>query len=313
MNVLVSGGTGLIGSALIPALRRSGHEIMVLTRRPSTASLPGVRFAHWDPETGVMDAAALDGAQAIVHLAGESIAGGRWTDAKRSRIVESRVQGTRFLAERAATPSSPPSVFVSASAVGFYGNRGDEILTEESAAGSGFLADVCRAWEAATAGAAARGIRVVHLRVGLVLDAREGALGKMLPLFRLGLGGPLGRGRQWMSWVAMEDVVGAIEFAIGREDLSGPVNIAAPEPARNRDFALAVGRALGRPARLPAPAFALRLLFGRMADEAILASARVSPVRLLGAGYAFRFPSLGGALANAISPSSVRLSRSARG
>ena len=249
----------------------------------------------------------------IIHLAGESIAGGIWTAKRRRRILDSRVTGTRFLAERAAALPTPPRVFVSASAIGYYGDRGDEFLTEHSAAGSGFLAEVSRAWEEAAAPAAARGIRTVFLRLGLVLGATGGALSAMLPVFRLGLGGPMGNGRQWVSWVALEDVVGAIAFALSRDDLSGPMNIVAPEPARNRDFARAVGHALGRPALLPAPAFALKLFLGALAKEALLSSTRVNPSLLLASGYPFRFPSLAGALESVISPSSARSKRSAKG
>jgi hypothetical protein len=313
MNVLVSGGTGLVGSSLIPALRRTGHDVSLLTRRAMLASPGGVPSYRWDPRAGTLDDAALGGVGAIVHLAGESIARGLWTKARRRRILESRVFSTRLLAERAAALPTPPSVFVSASAIGYYGNRGDEIMTEESATGSGFLAQVSREWEAAAAPALARGIRVVFLRIGLVLDGKGGALGAMLPIFRLGLGGPMGNGRQWVSWVALEDLVGAITLALSRDDLSGPVNVVAPEPARNREFARAIGHALGRPALLPAPAFALKLLLGAMAEEALLSSTRVSPSRLLAAGYAFRFPSLTGALENVIAPSSARSKPSAKG
>jgi len=296
VKVLVSGGTGFIGTSLVPALQQAGHEISFLSRRP-TLSLPGgARSFHWDPRAGALDGEALEGVDAIVHLAGESIAGGIWTAARRRRILDSRVQGTRLLAERAAALSAPPRVFVSASAIGYYGDRGDEVLTERSGGGSGFLAEVCRAWELSAAPAAARGIRTVYLRVGVVLDATGGALAAMLPIFRLGLGGPMGSGRQWVSWVALQDVIGAIVFALSCDRLSGPANVAAPEPARNREFARAVGHALGRPALLPAPAFALRLVLGAMADEALLASARVSPSALLAAGYTFQFPSLAGAL-----------------
>jgi len=313
MRVLVSGGTGLVGSSLIPALQRVGHDVSLLSRRATPSPPGGAKSFRWDPQTGTLDAAALEGVDGIIHLAGESIAGGIWTAKRRRRILDSRVSGTRFLAERAAAHPTPPRVFVSASAIGYYGDRGDEFLTEHSAAGSGFLAEVSRAWEEAAAPAAARGIRTVFLRLGLVLGATGGALSAMLPIFRLGLGGPMGNGRQWVSWVALEDVVGAIAFALSRDDLSGPMNIVAPEPARNRDFARAVGHALGRPALLPAPAFALKLFLGALAEEALLSSTRVNPSLLLASGYPFRFPSLAGALESVISPSSARSKRSAKG
>ena len=290
LRVLVSGARGLIGSALLPWLRTRGHETSVLTRRATGSGEVG-----WDPSGGRLEVRALEGFDAVVHLAGEPIAA-RWTPARKALIRESRVAGTRLLAERLAGLERPPRALVSVSAVGFYGDRGDEVLDESSPAGTGFLPAVCRAWEAAAAPAAARGIRVVHPRLGLVLTLRGGALARLLPPFRLGLGGPLGDGRAWRSWVVLEDVIGVLERALADEGLAGPVNVVAPGAVTNGTFARTLGRVLGRPALLPVPALALRALFGEMADGALLASARVTPARLQVAGHAFRFPGLEGAL-----------------
>jgi hypothetical protein len=289
-RVLVSGARGLIGSALLPGLRALGFEPVALTRG---AAGPGE--IGWDPPRGRLDSAALEGFEAVVHLAGEPLAA-RWNPARRALIRESRVAGTRLLAGRLAQLERPPRVLASVSAIGFYGDRGDEPLDEASPPGTGFLPGVCSEWEAAAAPAAERGIRVVHPRLGLVLTPGGGALARMLPMFRLGLGGPLGDGRAWWSWVALDDALAILQLALADEGLAGPVNVVAPGAVRAGDFARSLGRALGRPALLPVPAFALRLLFGEMADEALLASARVAPARLQAAGYAFRFPALEGAL-----------------
>jgi uncharacterized protein (TIGR01777 family) len=240
--------------------------------------------------------AALTGVQAAVHLAGESIAGARWSADTKRRIRDSRVLGTRLLAESLARLSPRPRVLVSASAVGIYGDRGDELLDEGSPTGSGFLAEVGKEWEAATAPAADAGIRVVHLRFGIVLAREGGALPRMVRPFRLGAGGPIGNGRQWMSWIALADAVGAVLEVLGNQGASGPVNAVAPQPLRNADFAAGLGAALHRPALIPAPAFALRLLFGEMADAALLASQRVKPARLGALGFRFRYPTLAEAL-----------------
>ena len=289
-RVLVSGARGLIGSALLPGLRAQGHEVVVLTRR---ATGPGE--VGWDPSRGRLEARSLEGFDAVVHLAGEPLAA-RWTPARKALIRESRVAGTRLLAGRLAGVARPPRVLVSVSAIGFYGDRGEEPLDEASPPGTGFLPGVCRAWEEAAAPAAGRGIRVVHPRLGLVLTPWGGALARMLPAFRLGLGGPLGDGRAWWSWVTLDDVLAVFQRALADESLAGPVNVVAPGAVRSGDFARALGRALGRPALLPVPALALRLLFGEMADGALLASARVTPARLQAAGYGFRFPGLEDAL-----------------
>jgi hypothetical protein len=251
--------------------------------------------ARWDPDTGAVEP-GLDGVDAVVHLAGESVAGGRWTEARKRRIRESRVRPTRLLCETLARQRTPPRVLVCASAIGYYGDRGDQVLREESAPGAGFLPEVCRKWEAAAEPAARRGIRVVHLRIGLVLSPKGGALAAMLPVFRLGLGGPVGAGAQWMSWIGIDDTLGAILHALMNEALAGPVNAVAPAPVTNREFAKTLARVLRRPAVLPFPAFAARLLLGQMADELLLASARVEPARLRATGYAFRDATLEGAL-----------------
>lgn len=294
MNVLVTGATGLVGSALVPYLAGKGHAIRKLVRKPLRRDAG--EFA-WDPERGTLDASALEGADGIVHLAGENIAAGRWTPAKKARIRDSRVRGTKLLAEAAARCERPPKVLASASAVGYYGDRGSELLTETSEAGSGFLASVCREWEQAASPAAARGIRTVAMRFGVVLSGKGGVLGKMLPPFRLGLGGKVGSGGQYMSWIAIDDLVAAIAHVLERPELSGAMNTVAPVPVTNLDFTRALGRALGRPTIFPLPAFAARLLFGEMADELLLASARVEPRRLLASGFSFRYreiePALG--------------------
>ena len=254
----------------------------------------------WDPASGKLDKEALEGIDAVVHLAGESITGGRWTPEKKRRILQSRIKGTRLLSERLAGLSSPPKVFISASAVGFYGNRGEESLDESSGPGTGFLPEVCREWENATEPASAKGIRVILLRTGVVLNNAGGALARMLPVFRMGLGGKIGSGRQYMSWIALEDITGIIEFAMQDESLRGPVNAVSPNPVSNREFAKTLGRVLSRPSVCFLPGFAARLAFGEMADALLLASARISPARLTEAKYPFRFPILEDALRNVL-------------
>jgi len=292
MKILVTGSTGLVGSALIPALKSSGHQIVRLVRsKPKDAS-----EVYWNPEQGTINAAELEGLDAVVHLAGENLAAGRWTDEKKQRIRESRVKGTRLLSETLAQLTEKPAVLVSASAVGFYGNRGDEILTEQSASGSDFLAEVCREWELATQAAAQAGIRVVNLRFGVIFSGEGGALKKMLTPFRLGVGGKLGSGRQYLSWIAIDDAVGAIEHALTNDSLRGAVNAVAPQAVTNRVFTKTLGRVLSRPTILPVPAFAARLAFGEMADATLLSSQRVEPERLSEAGYTFKYPTLEAAL-----------------
>ena len=291
MNVLVSGATGLIGSALIPELEAGGHRVSRLTRSPEVEDDVG-----WDPATGEIDASRLEGHEAAVHLAGESIAEGRWTPQKKRRIMESRRQGTSLLATALARLPTPPNVMVSASAVGYYGDRGNEVLREDSRPGSDFLAAVCREWEAAAEPARQAGIRVVHPRFGLVLSPKGGALGRTLPIFRLGGGGRIGSGRQWWSWVALDDVVGAILHALTNDSVEGPVNVGSPNPLTNAEYTRVLGKVLNRPTIFPFPAPAARLALGEVADALLLASQRMQPARLKETGYEFRYPELEGAL-----------------
>jgi uncharacterized protein (TIGR01777 family) len=293
MIVAVTGSTGLIGTALVDALEAEGHVVHRLVRRPVCDEQHEL---HWDPAAGQIDAAALEGVDAAVHLAGESLAAHRWTEAFKHRIRDSRVRGTRLLCDALAGLAAKPGVLVSASAVGYYGDRGDEIVDESSAPGRGFLADVCQQWEAATQPARDAGIRVVNLRLGVVLSPRGGALAQMLTPFNLGAGGVIGSGRQYLSWVALDDVVSAIRFALRTATLAGPVNAASPQAVTNREFTKTLGRVLGRPTLFPMPAFAARLAFGEMADEMLLGGARVEPRALMSAGFAFQFPELESAL-----------------
>ncbi|CAA9518820.1 MAG: Cell division inhibitor Slr1223 (YfcH in EC), contains epimerase/dehydratase and DUF1731 domains, partial [uncultured Rubrobacteraceae bacterium] len=290
MNVLISGATGLIGSALVPELEAKGHTVTRLSRFRS-----GADTVRWDPSAGTIDG-DLEGTEAVVHLAGESIAQGRWSPDKKRRILDSRVRGTRLLAERISALATPPKVMVSTSAVGYYGDRGDEVLTEESAPGADFLADVCREWEAAAEPARRAGIRVVHPRLGIVLSPQGGALGTTLPIFKLGGGGRIGSGRQWWSWVALDDVVGSIVHALTDETVEGPVNVGSPNPMTNAEYTKVLGKVLGRPTVLPLPAPAARLMLGEVADALLLASQRMRPAKLEATGYAFRYPGLEGAL-----------------
>ncbi len=292
MKVLVTGSTGLVGSALVRSLGVGGHEVTRLVRSEGAFE---ETTARWDPAGGEIEGRALEGLDGVVHLAGETI-DARWTDAKKVRIRESRVNGTSLLAETLAGLERPPKVLVSSSAVGYYGDRGEEPLTEESAPGSGFLAEVCQEWEAATAPASEKGIRVARLRGSPVLSAAGGPLARMLVPFRLGLGGVVGSGDQYFPWVAIDDVVGAIQHALTTESVEGPANVAAPQQVTNREFTKTLGRVLGRPTIFPLPAFAARLAFGEVADALLLASQRVEPSRLLASGYEFRFPELEGAL-----------------
>jgi hypothetical protein len=292
MRILVSGSSGLVGSALLKRCSTSADIIRLVRRDPK----PGGQEIRWDPQAGQMAAEALEGLDAVVHLAGDNIAAARWTAAKKARIYRSRVEGTALLAQTLAKLARPPKVLVSASAVGFYGDRGTEELDESSPLGRGFLASVCRDWEAATEPASRAGIRVVIARLGVVLAREGGALARLIGLFRLGLGGRLGNGRQYLSWITLGDVVEAILFLLESDSLRGPVNLVAPQPVTNREFTRALGRALHRPTLLPTPAFALRLALGEMADEMLLSSARVLPRKLVRAGYPFRDPNLESAL-----------------
>ena len=291
MKVLVTGSSGLIGSALVPALRGAGHSVVRLVRER-----PGADAARWHPDDGSLDRSALDGVDAVVHLAGENIAAGRWTAKQKARIRNSRVRGTALLARAMRERDTKPKVFLSGSAVGFYGDRGAEFLDETSARGLGFLADVCAEWEAAARPAADAGVRVVNLRTGIVLSGEGGALRKMLPPFRVGLGGPVGPGTQYMSWIAIGDLVGALLHLLVTESVTGAVNLVAPNAATNREFTTALGRVLRRPTVFRVPGFALRLALGEMADEMLLASIRAQPARLAASGYRFRYPELEAAL-----------------
>ncbi len=298
MRILISGSTGLIGSALAESLRSAGQDVSALVRPGRTAGAGNVR---WDPAAGSIDRDALAGFDAVVNLAGESISG-RWTSAKKERIRDSRVLGTRMLSEALANlpVGVRPGVLVSASAIGYYGNRGDELLAEDAGPGETFLSGVCQQWEAATSPAAEAGIRVAVTRFAVVLSARGGALREMLTPFRMGLGGRIGSGRQYISWIAVADAVAAVGLIIDNESLAGPVNIASPNPAINAEFAAALGRALHRPALVPTPAFAARLAFGQMADELLLASARVVPRTLLDASFDYSYPALREAILEAL-------------
>lgn len=299
MKVIVSGASGLIGRALVRSLVADGHGVTRLVRSSSQPDGAAVDVS-WDPDAGTIDARELEGHDAAVHLAGESIAGGRWTDEKKRRIRESRVKGTRLIAETLARLERKPEVLASASAIGFYGDRGDESLTEESASGDDFLSEVCREWEKATLPASQAGLRVVHMRFGVVLSGEGGALSKMLTPFKLGVGGTVGSGKQFLSWVDLEDVVGAIKHAVTNASLRGPVNVVAPTPATNAEFTKTLGRVLGRPTIFPVPAFAARLAFGEMADALLLGGQRVEPARLKSSDYKFAYPDLESSLRHAL-------------
>lgn len=293
MNIVVTGSSGLLGKTFVLSLTQQGHLVTRLVRRKPVVN-DGEAF--WDPQAGGLDAAIFNSVDAVLHLAGESIAEGRWTAKRKVRIRESRIRSTELVVKTMCKLSRPPKVLISASAIGYYGHRGEDVLTEHSPAGEGFLADVCRDWEDATSPAAAKGIRVVNLRFGLILTPKGGALAKLLLPFKLGVGGKVGSGRQYWSWIAIDDVTGAMQHALVSEEVSGPVNVTAPNPVTNIEFTRALGSALSRHAILPAPAFALRLALGEMADELLLASARVQPEKLLATGYRFRFTDLDTAL-----------------
>ena len=295
-RVVITGGTGLIGRALAGSLVDDGHEVVVMSRSPDRAVVPdGVTVAGWNPPIPGDLQEALSGSTAIVHLAGENLASGRWTDARKKRFHTSRVATGQMLADALTEVDSRPAVLLQASAVGFYGPRGDEDVTENHEPGQDFLARLCVDWEAATAAVENLGMRRVVLRTGVVLDADEGALPRMVLPFRFFAGGPMGSGRQWVPWIHRADEVGAMRFLLDREDLSGPFNLTAPEVARNAEFAETLGRVLGRPSFLPAPAFALRAALGEMATV-VLEGQRAVPTGLLGAAYEFRFPTLEPAL-----------------
>ena len=293
LTVAVSGSSGLIGSALLERLRQDGHTVVPMVRRPAK----DVEI-HYDPRNGVLDPESLVGVDAVVHLAGAGIGDRRWTDRYRREILESRTLSTSLIAEAMASVANRggPRVLLSGSAIGFYGATGDEELNERSTAGDGFLADVCRAWEAATSPAEDAGVRVVHLRTGIVLSPRGGALKKLLPLFRFGLGGRMGSGRQWQSWISLDDEVGAIVFLL-TADISGAVNLTAPAPVTNAEFTKVLASTLSRPALVPVPSFGPKLLLGgELADALLFTGQRVLPERLTDAGYSFEHPTLSEAL-----------------
>jgi uncharacterized protein (TIGR01777 family) len=291
MKVAISGATGLIGTALRENLAADGVPIVVLSRKPSVAPLETI---HWDVENGRFDASRLEGVDAVVHLAGEPIAQ-RWNEARKKAIRESRVKSTRLLVEGLKSLARKPKVLVSGSAIGFYGDRGDEVLEESSPPGTGFLPETCQAWEQAAMEAMGLGIRTAVLRTGIVLSTRGGALKTMLLPFRLGVGGQVGNGKQWMSWIHIDDLVGAIRHVIDKDHVMAAVNGTAPEPATNAQFTKALGRALSRPTFLPAPTFGIKFAFGEMASI-LLEGQRVLPKKLLSTGYRFRFPELSSAL-----------------
>jgi uncharacterized protein (TIGR01777 family) len=291
VRVVVTGASGLLGRALVRNLAADGHDVVRLVRR--SPQQPDER--HWDPAGGELDAAALTGAGAVVHLAGAGVGDHRWTDDYKQTILRSRVDSTRLIAERVAATPEPPALLC-ASAVGYYGDTGEDAVDESAPAGDGFLAHVVTEWEAATEPAREAGARVVRMRTGVVLTPDGGALGQVLRLFRLGLGGRLGSGRQWLSWIALPDYVAAVRFLLDRSDLDGAVNVTAPEPVRNRDYTAAIARAVRRPAIAIVPRPALRAALGEFADEGVLVSQRVLPARLDDAGFAFTYDDVDAAL-----------------
>jgi uncharacterized protein len=291
-RILVSGVSGPIGTALLPTLKTRGYDVTRLVRGAAT----GEDQIPWDLARPISPE-MVSGFDAVIHLAGESIVG-RWTKTKKIKIRSSRVAGTTSLAEALAGAKDKPQVFVCSSAIGYYGDRGSEVLTEQSKPGIGFLPDVCREWEAATQAAIHAGIRTVQIRTGVVLSPKGGALGKMLPPFKMGVGGTIGDGRQWMSWIDLQDMVGAIHHILKSDLLQGPVNLVAPKPVTNAEFTKTLGRVLSRPTVLPLPAFAVKLAFGEMGETVLLGSQRVEPSRLVMSGYPFRFSNLQASLEN---------------
>jgi len=295
MKVLVSGSTGLIGSELIPYLNRNGYATQRLVRGSATGDV------RWDPEAGTIEKEKLNTIDAVVHLAGENIAAGRWNEERKKKILESRVKGTKLLAESLAALTTSPKVMICASASGYYGDRGEEILREDSSPGTGFLTDVCKEWEAAAEPARQKGIRVVHVRIGILLTPKGGALGKMIRPFKLGVGGRLGSGKQYWSWIAIDDLLRVIEFALTTDPIQGPVNTVTPNPVTNAEFTRTLSKVLRRPAIFPAPAVALKLALGEMAQELLLSSFRMEPARLISSGFVFHYPELEGALHHVLS------------
>ncbi len=293
MIIAITGSSGLVGSALIHALEADGHLIRPVVRRAPRA---GANEIRWDPDKGTIDAAEFSDVDGVVHLAGENIAAHRWTASFKQKILDSRVRSTKLLCDTLASLASKPAVLVSASAIGYYGNRGDESLNESATNGRGFLSEVCQQWEAATASAKAADIRVVNLRIGFVLSKEGGGLVKMLTPFRLGAGGVIGSGKQYMSWIALDDLVRVIQFTLSAAALVGPVNATAPNPVTNREFTKTLGSILHRPTILSVPAFAAKLAFGEMADDTLLGGIRTEPRALQNSRFEFHYPDLDSAL-----------------
>lgn len=296
MKIVIAGSSGFVGQRLVADLERHGHTVLRLVRYTTEGT---GEAAEWAPSRGVLDISILEGADAVINLAGANIAGRRWTEGYKEELRLSRVGSTALLAKTMASMNEPPKVLINASAVGFYGDRGEQVLDETSAPGGGFLADLTSRWEEATAPAVDAGIRVVLLRLGMVIG-NGGALNRMLLPFKFGMGGPIGNGRQWWPWIAIDDVVGIVAFALQQQTISGPINVVSPEETTSRDFAKTLCRILHRPSFLPAPAFAVRLLAGEMADALLLSSARVRPDVLERFGYQFEVPSLNQAISRAI-------------
>lgn len=293
MKILITGSHGLVGSALVPAFTNAGHTVIRLVRSQAN---PKENEIKWDPQAGSIESNKLEGLDAVIHLAGENIASGRWTSEKKARIRNSRVNGTGLLAETLASLKQKPKVLASASAIGFYGSRGTEVMNEKSSSGSGFLAETCIEWEAAAEPALKAGIRVAYLRFGVVLSTKGGALAKMLLPFKLGVGGKIGSGWQYMSWVSIDDAVGAILHVLKNKKLDGPINIVSQQPVTNFEFTKSLGKVLSRPTVFPMPAFAARFAFGEMADELLLSSTCVIPSRLKKSGYDFKHKNIREAL-----------------
>lgn len=293
MKILISGSSGLIGSALIPLLTNEGHEVVKLVRH-QTNLLPNE--IAWDPQRGVTDPSFLEGLDAVIHLAGDNIGSGRWTKEKKQQIYDSRVVGTKLLSQALISLKKPPKVLISASAVGYYGDRGSEILTEKSSKGNGFLADVCHDWEKASECVIDHGIRLVNLRIGVVLSSKGGALKQMLTPFKLGVGGAIGSGQQYVSWIAIDDLLGMIHHILVQESLRGPINGVSPYPVTNQELTDTLGKVLGRPTWVRMPAFIAKLVFGEMAESLLLSSTRVEPTVALESGFQFTYARLEGAL-----------------
>ncbi|HNB24282.1 MAG TPA: TIGR01777 family oxidoreductase [Candidatus Melainabacteria bacterium] len=292
MKIAITGASGLVGKKVTARLEAAGHQVVKLVRRVRNSD----NEFTWNPETDKIDAKAFEGVDSVIHLAGENIASKRWSSEQKMKIKQSRVNGTKLIAGALATLDNPPRALVSASAIGFYGDRGAEMLTEESKSGSGFLAHVCRDWEDATRVAESKGLRVVHARLGVVLSKEGGALKMMLPPFLMGAGGPLGNGKQYMSWIDLDDAAKAFIYLATESNLSGPVNLVAPNPETNADFTKKLAKVIHRPAFFPVPEFGVKTLFGEMGQELLLASNRVSATKLVNSGFKFDYPELESAL-----------------